>query len=142
MAGYSESPLERKLGVKPGQRVAVLGAPEGFTLSGVRPFRRLAGGLDLIVCFVRTAADLRRRMPGLEASLAPAGALWIAWPKRTSGVSTDLTENVLREVILPSGLVDNKVCAIDETWSGLRFVVRVELRGGWGTPDAGLVADL
>jgi hypothetical protein len=137
MAGYSETPLERKLGVKPGQRVAVLGAPEGFALTGVRPFRRLAGRLDLIVWFVRTAAELRRRLPALEAALAPAGSLWIAWPKRTSGVATDLGESLLREVILPDGLVDNKVCAIDEIWSGLRFVVRVERRSGWGAPGGG-----
>ena len=137
MAGYSDTPLERKLGVKPGQRVAVLGAPEGFALAGVRPLRRLAGRLDLIVFFVRTEGELRRRLPALEAALAPAGSLWIAWPKRTSGVPTDLGENLLREVIVGDGLVDNKVCAIDETWSGLRFVVRVELRGGWGAPGEG-----
>ena len=131
-AGYSDTPLERKLGLKAGQRVAVLGAPPEFGLAGVRPLRRLAPGLDLIVCFVRTAAELGRRLPRLEAALLPTGSLWIAWPKRSSGVATDLGENLLRELILPSGLVDNKVCAIDETWSGLRFVVRVEHRAGWG----------
>jgi hypothetical protein len=128
-AGYSDTPLERKLGLKPGQRVAMIGAPPDFALVGVRPFRRLAPRLDVILCFVTTEAELRRRLPRLEAALVPTGSLWIAWPKRASGVPTDLGENLLRELILPDGLVDNKVCAIDETWSGLRFVVRRENRG-------------
>jgi len=131
MAGYSGTPLEQKLGVRPGLRVAVLGAPAGFELAGVSPFKRLAPDLDLIVCFLRTAAALRRRRAALEAALAPAGSLWIAWPKRSSGVATDLSENLLRETLLPDGLVDNKVCAIDETWSGLRFVVRLGERARW-----------
>jgi hypothetical protein len=131
MAGYSATPLERKLGVRPGQRVAVVGAPAGFALAGVRPYARLVGRLDLIVCFVATERDLRRRLPRLEAALAPAGSLWVAWPKRSSGVASDIDENLLRRLILPDGLVDNKVCAVDETWSALRFVVRVERREAW-----------
>jgi hypothetical protein len=141
MAGYSTTPLEQKLGVKPGQRVALLAAPTGFALAGITPFRRLAPALDLIVWFVRTEAELRRRLPRVEAALGPAGSLWIAWPKRSSGVPTDVGENLLRELILADGLVDNKVCAIDETWSGLRFVVRVELRAGWGAGPARRVVD-
>ncbi|MGI8801098.1 MAG: DUF3052 domain-containing protein [Solirubrobacteraceae bacterium] len=129
MAGYSATPLEQKLGLRPGQRVAVLDAASGFALAGVRPFRRLAPALDLVVCFVRWEADLRRRLPRLVAALVPTGSLWIAWPKRSSGAPTDVGENLLRELILPLGLVDNKVCAIDETWSGLRFVVRLTNRG-------------
>jgi hypothetical protein len=97
-------------------------------LAGVRSFRRLAPNLDVIVFFVRFEAELRRRLARLEAALAPTGSLWIAWPKRASGVATDLGENRLRELILPDGLVDTKVCAIDSTWSGLRFVVRLENR--------------
>lgn len=128
MAGYSHTPLEQKLGVKPGLRVAVIGAPPGFVLAGVRSFRRLAPNLDVIVFFVRFEVELRRRLAHLEAALAPTGSLWIAWPKRASGVATDLGENRLRELILPDGLVDTKVCAIDSTWSGLRFVVRLENR--------------
>jgi hypothetical protein len=128
VAGYSTTPLERKLGLKPGDRLAVIAAPPGFALAGVTPFRRLAPRLDLILCFVTREAELRRRLPGLEAALVPTGSLWIAWPKRASGVPTDLGENLLRELILPDGLVDNKVCAIDETWSGLRFVMRLENR--------------
>jgi hypothetical protein len=129
VSGYSTTPLEEKLGLKPGHRVAVIGAPPGFALAGVRAFRRLAPRLDLILCFVTREAELRRRLPRLEAALVPTGSLWIAWPKRASGVATDLGENLLRELILPDGLVDNKVCAIDETWSGLRFVVRLANRG-------------
>jgi hypothetical protein len=132
MAGYSNTRLEQKLGVKPGQRVAVLGGPADFHLAGITPFRRLARAVDVIVWFVRTETELRGRVRRVEAALAPAGSLWIAWPKRTSGVASDVGENLLRQLLLPDGLVDNKVCAIDETWSGLRFVVRVELRAGWG----------
>jgi hypothetical protein len=131
MAGYSATPLERKLGVKPGQRVAVLAGPPGFVVGGVKVLRRLGERLDLIVLFVRSQAELRRRLPGAVAALVADGSLWVAWPKRSSGVATDLGENLLRELILPLGLVDNKVCAIDETWSGLRFVVRVALRERW-----------
>ena len=89
---------------------------------------RLRGPLDLVVCFVTARRQLERRLPALRAALAPAGMLWVAWPKRASGVATDMTEDVVREVVLPTGLVDTKVAAIDETWSGLRLVVRKELR--------------
>lgn len=123
-SGYSTSPLPRKLGITADSRVAVLGGE----IPRIDARSRLAPGLDVIVCFLRSRAALERRLPRLRDSLAPAGGLWIAWPKRSSGVATDLTEDVLREVVLPSGLVDNKVCAIDETWSGLRFVWRRELR--------------
>ena len=83
--------------------------------------RRLRGPLDLVVCFVTVRADLERRLPALRGALHPAGMLWLAWPKRASGVPTDMTEDVVREVALPTGLVDTKVCAIDDTWSGLRL---------------------
>jgi hypothetical protein len=131
-AGYSATPLPRKLGIKEGHRVAVVGGPKalapalaeavpdaaiGTALRGKVPF-------DVIVLFVLARAELTRRLDGAIARLAPRGGLWIAWPKRSSGVATDIVEDTLREVILPTGLVDNKVCAIDETWSGLRFVRR------------------
>ena len=90
--------------------------------------RQLGGPLDLVVCFVTERRALERRLPKLRAALDPAGMLWIAWPKRASGVATDMTEDVVREVALPTGLVDTKVAAIDATWSGLRLVVRRELR--------------
>jgi hypothetical protein len=129
--GYSGTPLPRKLGIKEGTRVAVLGPPDGFadTLGplpdGVAVRRRARGPLDVIVFFTRSRAQLERRIEPLRAALDPAGRLWVAWPKRASGVATDVTENVVREVALAHRLVDNKVAAIDATWSGLQLVIRV-----------------
>jgi Protein of unknown function (DUF3052) len=132
---YSGTPLVRKLGFKPGMRVAYAGAPEGFVArlgelpDGVRVLARpAAAGMDLVVLFVTARGDLERRVGRLRDAIAPAGMLWVAWPKRASGVPTDVTEDVVREVALPTGLVDVKVCAIDETWSGLKLVVRKDLR--------------
>jgi hypothetical protein len=134
MAGYSGTPLARKLGVRAGDRLAVLGAPDGFAVVDLPPgveVRRQARGLfDVIVSFHSRRADLVRRFPVLLRALGVDGGLWVAWPKRASGQPTDLTEDVVREVALPTGMVDNKVCAIDETWSGLRVVLRRELRPG------------
>jgi hypothetical protein len=133
-AGYSGIPLPRKLGIKPGARLGLIGGPDGFeqTLGelppGVAVRRRLQGPLDVIVAFYRSRAEFERRLPALTRALDPAGGLWIAWPKRSSGVPTDLTENVIRELALAGKLVDNKVCAIDEVWSGLRLVVRLRDR--------------
>ena len=131
-AGYG-APLPKKLGFKPGVTAAFVNAPDGFAgllgeLDGVTVRARLRGPLDLVVCFVTERRDLERRLPTLRAALAPAGMLWIAWPKRASKVPTDMTEDVVRDVALPTGLVDTKVAAIDETWSGLRLVIRKELR--------------
>ncbi len=135
-AGYSGTPLPHKLGIKPEHAVAVLGGPASVaaSLSGLPgvgpPQRDLSGSdpLDVIVFFVTRRAELEERLAGLRERMAPAAGLWIAWPKRASGVPTDMTEHAVREVALPTGLVDNKVCAIDETWSGLRLVIRRELR--------------
>jgi hypothetical protein len=131
-AGYSGTPLPRKLGIKPGHRVAVLGAPDGFELEGlpedVSVKRRAGGKADVILTFHTSRAELERRLPALRAMMEPAAGLWIAWPKRASKVETDITEDVLREIALPTGLVDNKVCAVDETWSGLRLVIRLQHR--------------
>jgi hypothetical protein len=130
-AGYSGTPLPRKLGIKPGHRVALLGAPDGFELAlpeDATLRRRAAGTADVILTFHTSRAELERRLPALRAMMDPAAGLWIAWPKRASKVQTDITEDVLREIALPTGLVDNKVCAVDETWSGLRLVVRKEHR--------------
>jgi hypothetical protein len=130
-AGYSGTPLPKKLGIKPGARLALLNAPAGFdeTLGelpdGVTTTARARGPLDVIVSFHTERAELARRMPKLRAAMDPAAGLWIAWPKRSSGVATDLTEDVVRELALDNKLVDNKVCAIDETWSGLRLVIRL-----------------
>jgi hypothetical protein len=131
---YSDTPLGHKLGLKAGMRVHYAAAPEGFAAllgelpAGVRVLARPAAGLDLVVLFVRSRAQLERRLPGLHATLVQGGMLWIAWPKRASSVPTDMTEDVVRDVALPRGLVDVKVCAIDETWSGLKLVIRRELR--------------
>lgn len=128
------TPLPRKLGIAAGARVALVGAPaEIETLleplpDGVRISKRVRAPIDVVLLFVTRRADYERRLDGLRAVLTPAGGLWVCWPKRASGVETDMTDDIVRAVALPTGLVDNKVCAIDATWSGLRLVVRRELR--------------
>ena len=135
MAGYSGTPLAKKLGIKEESLVAFRGPPPGFhnlvqpLPEGVRVRSRATAPLDVLVAFFTRLSDLDARFPALAKAVFPDGGLWIAWPKRSSGVPTDITEDVVREVALPQGLVDNKVCAIDETWSGLRLVHRVENRG-------------
>jgi hypothetical protein len=133
MAGYSGTPLPAKLGIKDGHRVAVIGGPDGFdetlgpgavvqtTLAGKAP-------LDVILLFVVRRADLEKRLPQVRRRMAENAGFWVAWPKKASRVPTDMTEDVVRAVALPTGLVDNKVCAIDDTWSGLRLVIRVSER--------------
>jgi hypothetical protein len=138
MAGYSGTPLPKKLGIKEGHRVAVIGPPEGFdeTLGDLPKDAALEVGLsgsaarplDVIIVFVVRRAELERQLAAIRRRMAPAAGLWVAWPKKASRVATDVTEDVVREVALPTGLVDNKVCAIDETWSGLRLVIRLENR--------------
>ncbi len=133
-AGYSATPLVRKLGLGPGMRVHVVAAPApldelvGGLPDGVRLLARATRDLDLVLVFVRERRVLERELARLQPRLQPAGAIWVAWPKRASKVATEVTEDVVREVALPRGLVDVKVCAIDEVWSGLRLVVRRELR--------------
>jgi hypothetical protein len=136
MAGYSGTPLPKKLGIKPGHRVAVIHPPSDFedTLGALPHEVALQVGLggelplDVIVVFVIRRAELEQQLPSIRQRMAPNAGFWVAWPKRSSGVATDMTENVVRDVALPTGLVDNKVCAIDETWSGLRLVIRLEHR--------------
>jgi len=134
VAGYSGTPLPRKLGIKSEHRVAFPGAPEDFASTlGLLPEAvdvraRVRGPLDVIVFFTRRRSELERRLESLKRALRTSGGLWIAWPKRASGVETDVTEDVVRELGLAAGLVDNKVCAIDETWSGLRLVYRLRDR--------------
>jgi len=128
-AGYSGTPLPRKLGIKEGSVTALVGAPPDFvaTLGGLPPGARLSrsgrGRRDLTIWFVRSAAALRRAIPKMVHA-SRSGGVWIAWPKKASGVSTDLAEDVVRHYGLAAGLVDHKVCAIDATWSGLRFALR------------------
>jgi hypothetical protein len=134
MAGYSGTPLPRKLGIKPGARIGLFDAPADFgaTLGplpdGVIQTTSLRGSLDVAVYFTTRRAALARRFPALARAVAPAGSLWISWPKKASGRATDLDENVVRAIGLEKGLVDVKVCAVDETWSGLKFVVRLKDR--------------
>jgi len=134
-SGYSGTPLPTKLGIKPDSRLGLMNAPADFMVTlgelphGVRVLvGRLHPPVDVIVAFFTERRDLERRLPGLIGVLEKAGGLWIAWPKRASGVETDITEDVVREAALAEGVVDNKVCAIDETWSGLRLVVRLRDR--------------
>jgi hypothetical protein len=132
-AGYSGTPLVRKLGIKAGARVLLAGALPGFELvglpAGVTEHRRAgAGGYDVILAFCPDRAALVARFEPLSKRLTTAGALWIGWPKQASGVPTDLTENVVREHGLGVGLVDVKVAAIDPVWAGLKFVVRLKDR--------------
>jgi hypothetical protein len=127
-AGYSGTPLPKKLGIKPGHRVLLLGAPAGFELEGVTPVRSLRGEADVILSFHVERAGLEQRLPALRKAMVQNAGLWIAWPKKASKVPTDLTENVVRDLGLANALVDNKVAAIDEVWSGLRLVIRVKDR--------------
>jgi hypothetical protein len=130
-AGYSGTPLPRKLGIKADTRLGLIGAPHDFDEvlgelpPGVTVRRRARGSFDVLVVFVQKRSELERRLPSLKNTLDQAGGLWVAWPKRSSGVATDMGEGTVRELGLASGLVDNKVCAIDATWSGLRFVYRL-----------------
>ncbi len=130
LAGYSGTPLPKKLGIKPGLTVALLGAPADFARAlgplpeGVRLIDRARGEADLILLFTRSQADLGRRLAPAIRALRDGGGLWIAWPKRASGVSTDVSETVVRSVGLASGLVDYKIAAIDAIWSGLKFARR------------------
>lgn len=130
MAGYSGVPLPKKLGIRPGSVVALLGAPAGFqrTLGAlpkdVRLGQQARGRAHLIFLFAKSRADLKRRFPAAVRTMAEGGGLWIAWPKKASGVATDLTQSAVRTFGLRAGLVDYKICALDQTWSGLCFARR------------------
>ena len=134
MAGYSGTPLVKKLGIKPSHRLALLNSPPRFdeTLGAlpadVKVVRHLRSPCDVLVFFTKSLAELEKQFTRLMQSLEPDGGLWVAWPKKASGVATDVTEDAIRATALAGGLVDNKVCAIDETWSGLRLVYRLKDR--------------
>jgi hypothetical protein len=133
VVGYSGTPLPAKLGIKEGATVVLLKAPDGLLADlppGVVVKRQARGTADVVVAFFTRRAEFEGRLGSLSKLIFPAGGLWIAWPKVSSGVETDITAEVVREVALPLGLVDNKVCAISETWTGLRVVWRVERREG------------
>jgi hypothetical protein len=134
MAGYSSRSLVDKLGIKEGWRIAILNAPAGYARTlgtlpaGLRRTPRPRGPLDFVQFFTHERRALERRFPTLGRALAPAGMLWVSWPKRASGVATDLTEDVVRTIGLAHGLVDVKVAAVDAVWSGLKFVRRLRDR--------------
>ncbi len=134
MAGYSGTPLPKKLGIKETQRIAFINAPVNFDeLVGPIPLttlllKRITSPIDLVVLFVEREKVLAKEFPKIATKLSPNGMIWIAWPKRSSGVSTDLTFERVQRIGLDCGLVDVKICAIDEVWSGLKFVIRLQDR--------------
>jgi len=133
-AGYSGKPLAEKLGIKAGMKVAVVGAPQNYAKllgrlpAGASIVRKPPEGAAIVHLFVKQAAELGKRLVMYRKSIAKDGVLWVSWPKRASKVETDVTEDVVRALALPLGFVDVKVCAVDETWSGLKLVVRKALR--------------
>lgn len=134
MAGYSGTPLVRKLGIGPDMRLFVHGEPANYREliapipEGVTFLRRLANDLDLVHLFVTEKAALVAGLMAVRPRIVPAGVIWVSWPKKASKVPTDVTEDTVRELALPLGLVDVKVCAVDEVWSGLKLVIRRENR--------------
>lgn len=136
MAGYSGTPLPKKLGIKEGMTVGVLHAPNYFEFDlGDLPddveVHRTEQPADMFLIFADSAAEAERGFIRAMTYIPADGAIWVVWPKQSSGVETDIREDTLRDLFLDTGMVDNKVCAIDDTWSGLRFVVRKENRGDW-----------
>lgn len=135
-AGYSGTPLPKKLGIVDDVVFTVLHAPPGFEATlgdyGNAVWQRnLMPPIDVIVAFFTERVKLRDEWPTLTEAAQPAGGIWVGWPKKASGVATDIVEDALRATLLKTGWVDNKVCAIDDTWSGLRFVMRAENRPPW-----------
>ena len=133
-AGYSGTPLATKLGIKDGTRVHVSGAPPSFAdllepwPTGAILVGKVDDRTDVIHVFEKSRAKLEKALGGVLKKMKPDAAVWVSWPKKSSKVATDITEDTIREVALPMGLVDVKVCAVDETWSGLKLVIRKELR--------------
>jgi len=130
MAGYSGTPLVKKLGIKPGARVQFLNRPSGFEVSELVAEAKTvrAGEVDFALLFVKSAAELKKALAPLLKRVAGGGMIWVSWPKKASGVPTDLGENLIREIGLKAGLVDVKVCAVTDVWSGLKFVIPVKNR--------------
>ena len=135
MAGYSGKPLSQKLGLKPGFCIFVMGAPADYRKlvgewpEGAKLVREAKAPLDVIHLFTTEAKGLAGALRRYRAAIAPDGMIWVSWPKKSSGVATDLSDIVVRDTALPLGLVDIKVCAVDETWSGLKFVIPKAQRG-------------
>ena len=134
MAGYSGTPLVKKLGIKENFRIYVRNTPDNY-LDLIEPLpqnvtltKRIFGEIDMVHFFTKSKRELISEIPKQLGKIKQNGAIWISWPKKSSKVPTDITEDVIREVILPLGLVDTKVCAVDEIWSGLKLVIRKEHR--------------
>ncbi len=133
--GYSGTPLAKKLGFKPSSHVLLIGAPPDYRAlveplpEGLRFNSKPGANIDIVHVFTTSQEELKQLLTLLRKKLRPDAAVWVSWPKKTSKVSTDITEDTIREVALPMGWVDVKVCAVSEVWSGLRLVVRKELRG-------------
>jgi hypothetical protein len=134
MAGYSGTPLPQKLGIKPGLTVVTINAPTNYRRllgtipEGVTFSDRLKPDSSLVHIFIKKRSELANSLPILRKKITDTGTVWVSWPKKSSGVATDVTEDVVRAVALPLGFVDVKVCTIDETWSGLKLMVRRENR--------------
>ena len=128
-AGYSGTPLPRKLGIKPGSTLFLEGAPSDYPSEGAIVARSLTQKVDLVHLFTKSAAELGNKLKKLRKTIRDDAVVWVSWPKKASKVPTDITEDVIREIALPLGFVDIKVCAIDHVWSGLKLVIRREQRG-------------
>ena len=140
MAGYSGTPLAKKIGIKEGTRIALINAPKDFQFEpkelpdNVEFLKSSAKALDIILFFVITERALAKDFSKLAARLTTNGMIWIAWPKKSSGVATDLSFDRVQKIGLAAGLVDVKICAVDDTWSGLKFVYRLKDRAGVNKP--------
>jgi len=134
MAGYSGTPLSKKLGIKPGHAVYVIDPPAGYRgllaplPDGVAFVARLSDSVDVVHVFVSKASTLAEALPRIRTQMRPDASVWVSWPKKAAKLETDVTEDVVRAVALPTGLVDVKVCAVDDVWSGLKLMVRKALR--------------
>ena len=128
MAGYSGTPLAKKLGIQPGSTILLDGAPNDYPSRDAKVARSLSDKVDSIHIFTKSAAELQAKLTKLRDRIRPDAIVWVSWPKKSSKVPTDITEDTIREIALPMGFVDIKVCAVDEVWSGLKLVIRRELR--------------
>jgi hypothetical protein len=128
MAGYSGTPLAKKLGIQPGSTILLDGAPNDYPSKEANVARSVSDKVDLIHIFSKSAGELQTKLAKLRDRIRPDAVVWVSWPKKSSKVPTDITEDVIREIALPMGFVDIKVCAVDDVWSGLKLVIRKELR--------------
>ena len=128
MAGYSGTPLAKKLGIKPGSTLFVEGVPDDYPSDGATIVRTVSDRVDIIHLFTKSVNELAAKLKRYRSNMRPDAAVWVSWPKKSSKVPTDITEDVIRDVALPMGFVDIKVCAVDEVWSGLKLVIRREQR--------------